>query len=85
MEGYPYGYHNFIFGWIDTPDQNFPSLINGDIAVLAFSILEKITPAVVTKFVGEAFNMRLGTKGLNMEELTVEIYKRGLTWGDIFS
>jgi len=20
MEGYPYGYHNFLFGWFDTAD-----------------------------------------------------------------
>jgi hypothetical protein len=24
LEGTPYGYHNFLFGWVDTPNDNFP-------------------------------------------------------------
>jgi hypothetical protein len=27
MEGYPYGYHNFLFSWIDTPSDNYPDLM----------------------------------------------------------
>ena len=26
-QGLPYGYHNFLYGWIDTPFDNFPSLL----------------------------------------------------------
>lgn len=28
LEGLRYGFSNFIFGWIDTPDQNFPPVID---------------------------------------------------------
>ena len=27
VEGMPYGYHNFLFSWIDTEDENYKSLI----------------------------------------------------------
>jgi len=26
-DGLPYGYHNFLFGWIDTPAKNWPPLL----------------------------------------------------------
>jgi len=26
-EGLPYGYHNFLFGWIDTVEDNLPPLL----------------------------------------------------------
>jgi len=27
MEGLPYGYHNFMFGWVDTVRSNLPPLM----------------------------------------------------------
>ena len=24
VEGLPFGYHNFLFGWVDTPDKSYP-------------------------------------------------------------
>ena len=42
VEGLPYGYHNFLFGWIDTPDQNFPSLLDGNFVLAMFSYLERL-------------------------------------------
>jgi hypothetical protein len=65
--GYPYGYHNFVFGWIDTPDGNFPPILDKNFVIIVFSILEKIVPAAITSFIGEGFNMRLGTKGLTID------------------
>jgi len=26
-EGLPYGYHNFLYGWIDTASDNWPPLL----------------------------------------------------------
>lgn len=39
MEGKPYGYHNMIFSWIDTLDENYPPPIDAHV-VLFSSILE---------------------------------------------
>lgn len=67
MEGLPYGYHNFLFGWIDTLKDNYPPVLDIDFAYIIFSILEKIVPDVATKFIGEALNKRLGTVGLSLD------------------
>lgn len=72
MEGYPYGYHNFLFGWIDTVKDNYPDGLDIDFAMNVFSILEKIDKPLVVKFVGEALNKRLGTEGLSVGELAIE-------------
>jgi len=67
MEHFPYGYHNFVFGWVDTPKDNFPPMLDAEFAIFAFSLLEKIIKAPITSLVGEAFNMRLGTKDLTLD------------------
>jgi hypothetical protein len=72
VEFLPYGYHNFLFSWIDTKDANFPPVLDPDFATVAFTILEKVAPGVVSMFVGEAFNKRLGTKDLKIAEIATE-------------
>jgi len=44
-EGLPYGYHNFLFGWLDTPYDNFPPLLPSMFGPILFSVFEKIAPA----------------------------------------
>jgi len=61
LEGTPYGIHNFIFGWIDTPRGNFPPFLSPELATIVFSILEKIDSGLVKSFLGEALNFRLNT------------------------
>lgn len=61
LEGLPYGIHNFIFGWIDTPSANFPPLLSPELAIVVFSILEKIDAGLVKTFLGEGLNFRLNT------------------------
>ena len=85
MEGFPYGYHNFIFGWIDTPDKNFPAPLDPALATVIFSIIEKIYAAPITQLVGEGLNMRLGTKGLSVAECATLAGKRGISLGELYS
>ncbi|KAF3336757.1 hypothetical protein FCM35_KLT19343 [Carex littledalei] len=40
MSGYPYGYHNMIFSWIDTISDNYPSPL--DAHVMMFFLKEHI-------------------------------------------
>ena len=42
MEGLPYGYHNFLYGFVDTLYENWPSLLPKDFVPIVFSMLEKI-------------------------------------------
>jgi hypothetical protein len=61
VEGLPYGYHNFLFSWLDTKNDNWPPFMPRYIGVVAFGLLEHIIPSVITQFIGEALNIRLGT------------------------
>ena len=77
VEGMPYGYHNFLFSWIDTPDQNYPPVIAKDFIPIAFEMFGEILPSVMETFFLQAMNHRLGTKGLNFHEVNTEASKRG--------
>lgn len=67
VEGNPYGFHNFFFGWIDTENDSLPAVVDINFLYLIFSFIEKIFPSVSNSLIGEAINMRLGTKNLNLE------------------
>ena len=84
-EGLPYGFHNFIFSWIDTPKDNLPPLFPDGIVPVVFSIMEKIVPKVIDIFVNQALNKRLDTTGLNLEQVIIEAGKRGRTIEDLFA
>jgi len=37
VEGMPYGYHNFIFGWLDDPANNLPPIVTLDFLYVLFA------------------------------------------------
>jgi hypothetical protein len=78
-EGNPYGYHNFLFGWIDTAEDNWPPLLPSYFVSIVFSIVGKIAPNTMDIFFLQAMNHRLGTVGLNMEEIAAASAERGMT------
>jgi hypothetical protein len=43
-QGHIYGVHNFIWGWQDTPKDNFPPLLNADIFPILMEMEEKSDP-----------------------------------------
>jgi len=85
MEGKPYGFETFLFGWIDTENKNFPDVASPEMITIAFSIFEKKNPTVAKRIFSDAMNMRLGTKNLTISELSIEIGKRGLTFPKLFA
>jgi len=85
LEGTPYGYHNFLFGYIDTPDHSFPSLLDPNFLVAAFALVEHIDPFAAQQVFGDALNMRLGTKNLTIAQLAIEANKRGLTLPELYA
>jgi hypothetical protein len=58
-EGLPYGYHNFLYAWADTPMDNFPPLIPADLFTVVFSMLERISRNTTDIFFTEALNFHL--------------------------
>lgn len=85
VQGLPYGYHNFLYGWIDTPDDNWPLLLPKNLVPIGFSIFERIEKNTSDIFFSQALNIKLGTKGLNISELVHESNKRGLGIHDVMA
>lgn len=76
-EGLPYGYHNFLYGWIDTPVDNLPAVLPHELVPVAFSMIEKFDLNLTDIFFTQSLNFKLGTKGLNISEIAVEAAKTG--------
>jgi len=85
MEGYPYGYHNFLFGWVDTPEQNFPDLMPYLLLPVVFEMLDHIMHPVVNSFILEALNHRLEMSGSSFSEIVSEASRRGMTLDQVMA
>jgi len=66
VQGLPYGYHNFLYGWVDTPDQNWPELLPSNLVPVAFSMIEKFDKNLTDTFFSQSLNKKLNTTGLNI-------------------
>jgi hypothetical protein len=79
VEGTPYGYHNFIFGWIDTPSSNMPPFLQPELLPIAFRAVEELIPEAIATVYNLAINKRLGTEYLSVSSLEVEAVKQNTT------
>ena len=79
VEGMPYGFHNFAFGWIDTVADNFPPILEADFFTVGLGLAETILPKAIYNVYGAAMNMRLGTTELTIPELQVVAEQQGRT------
>jgi hypothetical protein len=82
-EGLPYGYHNFLFGWIDTPEDNYPPLAPSTGVPVIFSVLDKLLPETIDIFYVQAMNKHLGIDGYNFDDMTAYAAEQGLTLDDV--
>lgn len=62
-----YGYANFLYGWIDTAEDNYPPLLPIHFAPDLFSILQKVASDTTYTFFTEALNRRLGVDGYDIQ------------------
>ena len=85
IEGLNYGYHNFLFSFIDTKDSNLPWILEHQHFEFIFTVLEKISEPLATKMLGEGVNMRLGTKGLSLVQASAEAARRGMTFEELLA
>jgi len=79
IEGVPYGYHNFLFGWIDTPHNSFPAVLAPEFLAAGFAIVEQVNPTAARSVFNMALNMRLGTQNLSVAEIAYEAAQRNIT------
>lgn len=65
-EGLPYGFHNFIYGWMDTERDNLPPLLADEIFPAILALYEKVAPDSTYKMFTQGMNMRLGTDNFDL-------------------
>jgi hypothetical protein len=85
IEGMPYGYHNFMFGWIDTQYDNLPPALPKEFLYIGLHLMYELLPSVIDSFFLEAMNQRLGTEKLTFREVVKETSKRGKTLAELMA
>ncbi|XP_061370399.1 uncharacterized protein LOC133313094 [Gastrolobium bilobum] len=85
MAGKPYGYHNMIFSWIDTLNGNYPPPLDANVVACVMTIWSQLQPEYAANMWNEALNKRLGTKGLDLSEVLVEVEKRGSSFDELLA
>lgn len=78
LQGLPYGYHNFLYGWVDTPNDNFPRLVAKELIPVVFSIFETFDKNTTENIFTLALNKHLGTHGLNISGLDAVAASKGM-------
>ena len=88
-EGFPYGTENFLFSFIDTPEDSITPFISTELFTTLLAIIDKIPnpqgAAGIELAYNEAMNHRLGTEGLNFEQILEEAANRKMTLGQIMA
>lgn len=69
MEGTVYGYHNFMFSWLDTAEDNWPPIVPQHLVPIVLSMIELKDKKMTDVIFADALNKRLGVTGLNITEL----------------
>ncbi|KAM0997533.1 hypothetical protein ACFX13_007508 [Malus domestica] len=85
MEGQPYGFHNLIFSWIDTIEDNYPPPLDAHVVASVMTVWNQIQPAYAANMWNEALNKRLGTQNLTFPDILVEVEKRGSSFDQLLT
>ncbi|XP_010272086.1 PREDICTED: uncharacterized protein LOC104607980 isoform X2 [Nelumbo nucifera] len=83
MAGKPYGYHNMIFSWIDTMDENYPPPLDAHLVLSVMFMWTRLQPAYAANMWNEALNKRLGTDGLDLPGILAESERRGISFDQL--
>ncbi|KAH9623398.1 hypothetical protein KSS87_000211, partial [Heliosperma pusillum] len=85
IAGLPYGYHNLIFSWIDTVQNNYPPPLDGNLVASVMTIWNQMQPAYAANLWKEALNKRLGSSDLELPEVLIEVAKRGSSFDELLT
>ena len=85
VAGLDYGYHNLLFGWIDTVIGNYPCLppnyeqcLTWDIVEILFGAIDRLAPSVGDILFNQAMNFRMNTTGLLFADILMVAGQRGI-------
>eukprot|EP00698_Gefionella_okellyi_P000297 TRINITY_DN10251_c0_g1_i2.p1 TRINITY_DN10251_c0_g1~~TRINITY_DN10251_c0_g1_i2.p1 ORF type:complete len:438 (-),score=61.82 TRINITY_DN10251_c0_g1_i2:354-1667(-) len=85
VEGNPYGWQNYFYGWVDTPEGNFPTPLSPQSVPVLISLLEQFDPAEANLAFLPGLNKRLGTVNLTIVEILHTIQQRNITWDQLIT
>jgi hypothetical protein len=91
--GLPYGYNNFLFGWLDTLEDNYPCLppkfdvcLSSHFTQILGGIVDRIDPLLANKFFNQALNKRINNNFKRTAEITEYAQSElGLTFGELLA
>ena len=83
--GLSYGFPNFLWGWIDTPNANFPPPVSQQFLMTGFAVFDRLDSTSTNLIWNEALNHRLGTFGLSTLELYQTILDRNMTFAEVIT
>lgn len=80
-----YGFENIIYSFWDTPHDSFTTLANVELIMTYVAIGQTIPAArpLISKYLEEALNNRLGTNGLEFSAIIEEIAQRGISINEL--
>jgi hypothetical protein len=96
LEGTPYGYHNFLFGWIDTPNSNFPCIapdytncLTLPLGMVASGLFDRISKPLANKMYNQALTHRVnqpwGTFNTTAQIIQYAAQTLSLDFGELIS
>jgi hypothetical protein len=85
VEGLPFGYQNFIFGWIDTIKDNYPPPMNAEIILYVVILMQYIDFDSCNNIILLGLNKRLGTEKLGIYEILDVLRAKKLTFEELLT
>jgi len=83
--GLNYGFGNILWGWIDSENDNYPYPLTWQAHEVLPALISKISPQISDLLWNQAFNFRIGTKGLNTADIYQELINKNMTFGQFVS
>jgi len=83
VDGLPYGYENFVFGWIDTLNGNYPPPATGEDIPTLLTLMYYLIPSAADLIFGKGLNLRLGTTGLSIMQILDECDARNISAAEL--
>jgi len=84
-EGMPYGFHNFMYTWIDTPFDNLQAVIPKHFLPIMFSMISDYDPELAEIFYNSGMNKHLGVEGKSIVEVAAIAGSRGLIMDEVMA
>jgi hypothetical protein len=85
VEGLNYGFHNFVFTWLDTERDNWPNWVDSETLFFAIGLFDRVARKYADVMFGEGLNLRLGIKGYSVREAILIAATQGISAGNLFA